>query len=69
VEIDPAVDEWWMYSVLSMGKNDPKDVRTTVTGKEVVVEYPDAVAPGRHYPFLVYLRLYGEQGVLWEGLI
>jgi len=67
VELDPTVDEWWNYSMLAFGKNDPEDVRITLTGKEVKVD-PDRAMGGKHEPYLVYIRLYGENGVLIEGL-
>jgi hypothetical protein len=66
VQLDPSVDEWWNYATLAFGKNDPKDIRVTLTGKEVKVG-PYAL-PGKHRPYLVYVRLYGENGVLIEGL-
>ena len=71
VRLDPAIDDWWEYSVLWFGgeKAIPaKDVRVTVTGKHKLVD-PTSVPPGEHYPFLVYVRLYGEKGVLFEGLV
>jgi len=66
VGLDPSVDEWWNYATLAFGKNAPEDVRVTLTGKEVKVE--PYVMPGKHGPYLVYIRLYGENGVLIEGL-
>jgi len=68
VELDPSVDEWWNYSATSSGVNDPKDIRITLTGKEKLVD-PRFTPPGHHEPFLVYVRLYGEKGVLFEGLL
>ncbi len=70
VKIDPSIDDWWEYSVLWGGgeKAIPaKDIRVTVTGKEKLVD--PLLPPGKHESFIVYVRLYGEKGVLFEGLV
>jgi len=63
----PEVDEWWNYSVLSGGTNDPPDSRISLTGKEVLNVKPGKLS-GVHQPVIVYIRIYGEKGVLVEGL-
>jgi len=67
VKLDPSLDEWWNYAILAGGKNDAEDVRITLTGKEKHVE-PGFAMPGKHKPYLVYIRIYGHDGVLMEGL-
>ncbi len=68
VMLSPDVDEWWNYAVFSHGLNDPKDIRTTLTGKPVLVD-PQTTSTGNHEPYLVYVKLYGEKGTLFEGLL
>jgi hypothetical protein len=63
----PSVDEWWNYSIIAGGTNDPPDSRVTLTGKEVRNVKPGKLS-GKHLPVVVYIRIYGEKGVLVEGL-
>jgi len=68
VKLDPAIDEWWNYCLTSFGVNDPKDIRVTLTGREKLVD-PRYTNPGKHEPYLVYVKFYGEKGILYEGLV
>jgi len=67
VELAPSVDHWWNYASHAFGRNKPENTRVTLTGKEVEVP-PHTMLSGKHEPYLVYVRLYGEKGVLVEGL-
>jgi len=64
---DSSVDEWWNYCVMAGGTNDPPDSRITLTGKEVRNVMWGKLS-GKHPAYVVYVRIYGEKGVLAEGL-
>jgi hypothetical protein len=67
VDKAPSVDEWWNYSILSGGTNETPDSRITLTGKQVTGVKPGKLS-GVHQPVVVYIRIYGEKGILIEGL-
>jgi hypothetical protein len=65
------LDNWWNYSCLSLGLGEESGEMATLTGRKVVWGdlRPRPSVRGKHPPFLVYVKLYGEHGVLLEGLM
>ena len=73
VKLDPSVDEWWNYACWSLGTKGGVEARrreqhyTTLTGKEMTAAPAEGIA-GTHPSYVVYVRIYGLNGVLSEGL-
>lgn len=67
----PELDYWWNYSFLSLGLGEESGEMETLTERKVMWRdlRPRPSIRGKHPPFLVYVKLYGEHGVLLEGLM
>jgi hypothetical protein len=81
IKLDRNVDYWWRYSIC-MGYHLPSEewgYATTLTGKKVDINDPLFDKPANEFssytsnphppPYILYVRLYGENGVLFEGLL
>jgi hypothetical protein len=73
IALDPTVDEWWRYAITAASQDKAlgdKNIGITLTGREVSLDRdPGGIWAGfTHEPYVVYMRIYGEKGVLAEGL-
>ncbi len=54
VKMEPKVDKWWEYSIISYGVSEPKDIRKAFSGREELLGNPNLFKEGAHPPFLLH---------------